>query len=142
MFWELTKWILRVVGGAIFLWITKKYLYRPSISYIQSFFVVKKLLKETRPTRNTLRGKHLADRLLDIWNNGKPMPLISRNILYSRGNFWQGVWSENIVDKKLQEMNLVDVYEDRGVSQVKLRGNWLAKFVIKRLNNLVKRNLF
>lgn len=134
------KWIIGAVASGLLFLLFFKYLYQPLHAYIESFFVVRQLLKETRPTRNALKGKHLADRLLDIWNNGKPLPLVSRDVVYSRGQFWHGVWLESVVDKKLQDKGLVEIYHDRGQSHVRLSNNLLTKLVITKLNKLVDNN--
>lgn len=134
------KWVIGVIGGAVFLLIVSKYLYNPIAAYAKSFFVVSQLLKETRPTRNARKGKHLADRLLDIWNNDKPLPLVSRDIIYLVGN-WQGVWNESVIDKKLQEKGLVEIYQEGGKNHARLSNNLLTKSVIKRLNRLVEKGV-
>lgn len=131
------KWIIGAIGSGFLFLLIYKYLYQPLCAYTESFFVVGKLLKETRPTRNALRGKHLADRLLDIWNNGQPFPLVSRDIIYSKGQFWHGVWFESVIDKKLQGKGLVEIYQDKEQNHVRISNNLLTKLVVKRLNRLV-----
>ncbi len=96
-------------------------------------------MKETRPTRNALKGKHLADRLFDIWNNGNPLPLRSRKVRYSKGQFWQGVWWESVIDQKIQERGLVEIFKKNGQPWVRLSENRLTKMVIRRLLSLIKK---
>lgn len=76
----LIKWVLGTIAGSLFFAVAVKYIYEPIRDYIKSFTITLQLLKETRPTRNALKGKHLADRLFDIWNNGNPLPLRSRKV--------------------------------------------------------------
>jgi|SRR3989344_7088245 len=98
--------------------------------------IIKFLRKQNTSTRNSLKGKHLADRFLDIYNNGKPMPLISRDEIYKRGSFWESCWNENIVDNILQAKGLVEIFEENGIRKVRLSEDKITKTVIKYLVKL------
>jgi len=133
--------ILSVVSGAIFLGFTA-FMYKPIEAWVKSYFITKKLLKETRSIRRALKGKHMADRLLDIWNNGHPWPLVSIDVLYSKNNFWQGAWWDSTIDKKLEGQGLVERFQENQQMKVRLSENKLTKAVIKRLNKLVDKGEF
>lgn len=107
---------------------------------IQAHKIVKFLITNNHSARNALIGKHLADRLLDIYNNGKPIPLVSRDEVYKRENFWKSTWSENVIDKILQGKGLVKIFERDGRRQVKLSENSLTNVVIKFLVKMVNEN--
>lgn len=137
---EIIKWILlAILSGVIFV-IFIKYLYNPIAAYIKSFFIVRQLLNSNNSTRNNLLGHHFADRLLDVWNNGNPAPLKSTSDSYSRPPYWQSRYTKRIIDNTLKEMELVDIYEQKGVQYVKLSDSILSKRVLRRLNKLIKKN--
>ena len=101
--------------------------------------IIKFLRKDNVSTRNSLKGKHLADRLLDIYNNGKSMPLVSRDEIYKRGSFWESCWNENVVDNMLLVQGLVEMFEEKGIRKVKLSENKLTETIIKYLVKLANR---
>jgi len=133
--------ILTALAGGVIFALFVKYFYRPARDKIRSVFVVKELLKETKPTRSAMKGEHLADRLLDLWNNGDEKPLLSRDVVYGRGGFWEGVWLESVMDKKLSEKGLVKIYEEKGSFYVKLSKTNLTRFVIEKLAKLEKEKI-
>lgn len=98
--------------------------------------IIKFLCEDNAPTRNSLKGKHLADRLLDIYNNGQPIPLVSRDEIYKRGSFWESCWNENVVDNMLRAKGLVEIFEEKGMRKVRLSEDKLTKIVIKYLVKL------
>lgn len=100
---------------------------------------VKFLCKNNHPTRKALSGKHLADRLLDVYNDGKPLPLVSRKVVYEKGNFWRSIWNEDVIDNILQEKGLVEIFEEQGLKKVRLSEGEFIKTVIKYLVKMVKR---
>lgn len=100
---------------------------------------VKFICRNNFPTRNALRGKHLVDRLLDIYNNGKPMPLVSRDVVYARLNFWRSVWNENVIDNILQAKKLVEIFEEQGVRKVRLSEDKFTDTVIRYLIKMADR---
>lgn len=139
IFQQSVKWILLTIVGGLFFMVLKKYLYKLYESmrdYKRSFSIVRELLRETRPTRSHLKGEHLADRLLDIRERG---PLTSRDVFYSRGQVWEGLRHESHIDRKLQQKGLVEIFEIKDQSYVKLSEHTLTKMIIRRLLKLVEK---
>ncbi len=103
--------------------------------------IVKFLLRDNISTRNMAKGKHLADRLLDIYDYGrKPTPLVSRDIIYKRSNFWESCWNKNVIDEILQAKGLVEIFWEKEVQKVRLAESRLTKTVIKCLAKLESQN--
>ena len=124
--------LFSAIVAAIAIWIKDLIVVRTKASKIVIF-----LLDKNHATREALKGRHLADRLLDIYNNGEPTPLLSGNQVYERP-FWSSVWNESTIDKMLEMRGLVEVYEERGQQYVRLIDDRTTKNVIRRLVKLVK----
>lgn len=101
--------------------------------------IIKFLRKNNAPTRNSLRGKYLANRFLDIYDNGRSTPLRSKDEIYKRGGFGEGCWTENVMDNVLQAKGLVEIFEEKGIRKVRLSEDELTKTVIKYLVKLATR---
>ena len=140
IFLEGGKWLLVsvVLGGIAYELLFRK-LWKFIRAYVKSIGVTRKILKSNRPTRNA-GGKYTADRLLDLWNNGDPMPLVSRKgTIYKAAGRWPSVHWENVIDEILVKEGLVVRYEEEGRWQAKFSNSLLQKFVLKRLLKMVEK---
>lgn len=136
------KWLLIsvIIGGFLYELLFKK-VWLWVYDYFRSIFVVRRILKQNRQTRNG-GGKYTADRMLDIWNNENPMPLVSRKgTIYMAAGRWKSVHWENVIDEILEKENLVVRYEEEGRWLVRLADNQLTKYVMKRLLRLVDKGI-
>ncbi len=73
--------------------------------------ISKLLLKQNRPTRDSQRGKHLADRFIDVWHSKNGINASDKNYALFGNN---SCWSLNVIDKKLKEKQLV--YIENGIT--------------------------
>ena len=140
--WELIKWLLGgvVLSGIIYEVILRK-VWNPIWAFMRAGQVTKSILKQNRPTRNG-GGKYTADRMLDLWNNGQPLPLVSRHgVIYKAAGRWPSAHWENVIDGLLEKEGLVLRYEQEGRSLVKLTDSMLTRFVMSRLLRKVEQGI-
>lgn len=108
---------------------------------IKAFITTRRILENNRPTRNG-GGKYTADRMLDLWNNGAPTPLLSRRgVIYQAAGRRPSVHWESAIDELLQKENLVTRYEWEGRTLVKLNDSPLAKKVLRSLVRMVEKRM-
>lgn len=138
--WEALKWLIGsvIIGGLVYEVLMRK-IWMPVFAYFKAISVTRRILKNNRPLRNG-GGKYTADRLLDLWNNGTPMSLVSRKgVIYKAAGRWPSVHWENVIDEILEKEGLVVTYEKENRSLVRLSETPLSRYVLTRLLSMVDR---
>lgn len=95
-----------------------------------------KIIMNNRPARGAERGKHFADRFIDIWFSKENEPLPFEMGVFYRGFLsftnYSSVHYKNVIDIELSKLGLIQIIDNyNGNKIVKPIRSWINKCVFR-----------